>query len=64
MNSDKFNKLDAALNKYYERFGQNYPLCISKNRTTGEIISDVELCIETGDKAKDPYALKQQFHIP
>lgn len=48
------NKLDAALNKYYERFGENYPLCISENRTTGEIISDVELCIETGTKAEEP----------
>lgn len=48
------NKLDEALNKYYDRFGENYPLGISENRTTDEIISDVELCIETGDKAEEP----------
>ena len=48
------SKLDVVLNKYYERFGENYPLCISESRTTDEIISDVELCIETGDKAEMP----------
>ncbi len=48
------NKIDAALNKYYERFGENYPLGISEVRTTDEIISDIERCIETGDKAEEP----------
>lgn len=48
------NKLDTSLDKYYERFGENYPLCISENRTTDEIISDVGLCIETGTKATEP----------
>ena len=47
------SKLDVVLNKYYERFGENYPLCISESRTTDEIISDIEPGIETGDKAEE-----------
>ena len=47
------NKIDAALNKYYEGFGENYPLGISEIRTTDEIISDIEPGIETGDKAEE-----------
>ena len=54
MYSATVNKIDAALNKYYERFGENYPLGISEVRTTDEIISDIERCIETGDKAEEP----------
>lgn len=48
------SKLDTALNRYYEFFGENYPLCISENRPTDEIIADIELCIDTGNKAEEP----------
>lgn len=48
------SKLDTALNRYYELFGENYPLCISENRPTDEIIADIELCIDTGNKAEEP----------
>lgn len=47
------NKLDAALNRYYERFGENYPLGISESRTKDELIADIELCIDTGRKAEE-----------
>lgn len=48
------NRLDAALNKYYECFGESYPLCTSETRTTEEIIEDIELCIDTESKAEEP----------
>jgi hypothetical protein len=47
-------KLDAALEKYYEHFGTNYPLCISGNSSNEEIIDHIELCIDTDTKAEPP----------
>lgn len=44
--------LSAALDKYYEKFGENYPLCISACREDAEIIAEIEECINTGRKAK------------
>ena len=35
--------LSAALDKYYEKFGENYPLCISACREDAEIIAEIEL---------------------
>ena len=46
--------LDAALEAYYEHFGENYPLCISDNRSNEEIIADIELCIDTDTEAEQP----------
>ena len=48
------NKLDTALNRYYEKFGKNYPLCICGNRASEEIIADIELCIDTETEAQEP----------
>jgi len=48
------SKIDIALDRYYEKFGENYPLCISETRTADEIIADIELCIDTGNKAEEP----------
>lgn len=47
------NKLEKALNQYYEYFDSNYPLSPSDNRLESEVISDIELCIETGKEAKE-----------
>lgn len=46
--------LDAALEAYYEHFGENYPLCISGGRSNEEIIADIELCIDTDTEAEQP----------
>ncbi len=43
--------LETALDKYYERFEENYPLGISDARTEDEMIADIELCVDTGHKA-------------
>ena len=44
--------LSAALDKYYGKFGENYPLCISACREDAEIIAEIEECITIGRKAK------------
>jgi hypothetical protein len=46
--------LDSALKAYYEHFGENYPLCVSGNRSNEEIIADIELCIDTDTEAEQP----------
>lgn len=44
--------LDEALQAYYERFGENYPLCIADDKSEEEIIDDIELCIEKNKVAE------------
>lgn len=44
--------LSVALDKYYERFAENYPLCISMCRDDAEIVADIEQCINAGKKAR------------
>lgn len=44
--------LSDALDKYYGKFGENYPLCISACREDAEIIAEIEECVTTGKKAK------------
>lgn len=48
------SELDKMLNKYYVKFGENYPLSISGNIDTDEIIADIEFCINTESKAEPP----------
>lgn len=48
------NRLDVALNKYYDNFGENYPLGIQETRTVEEIIEDIEHCIDIERKAEEP----------
>lgn len=47
-------KFEEALNKYYEHFGENYPLGITDCNSDDEIIDDIVKCIETDEKAKEP----------
>lgn len=46
--------MEKALKRYYEHFGENYPLLITSNLTDDEVIKDIEKCIETNTKAKEP----------
>ena len=46
--------LNEALEAYYEKFGENYPLCITDDKGNDEIIEDIELCIETNKVAEPP----------
>lgn len=46
--------LEKALDKYYEHFGKNYPLCIAESKDEKEIIAEIELCISSGKEAPEP----------
>ncbi len=47
-------KLDNALNEYFAKFGENYPLLITALASTEEIIEDVEACIANGEPKPEP----------
>lgn len=46
--------MEEALKRYYEHFGENYPLMIVGHKTDKEIIEDIERCIESNEKAEEP----------
>lgn len=48
------SKLEKALERYYEHFGENYPLTPSESRDAGEIIADIEFCIEKNEPESEP----------
>ena len=46
--------IEKALEKYYQHFGENYPLMIVGNMTDNEIIERINSCIENGEPEKEP----------
>lgn len=48
------SELETVLDRYYEAFQKNYPLCITDDREEKEIIADIKLCIDTGKEAAEP----------
>jgi hypothetical protein len=46
--------MEEALNKYYEHFGENYPLGMGNSLTEEEVIERVEHCIKTNTKEAEP----------
>ena len=46
--------MEEALEKYYKRFGENFPLMIVGSMNDKEIIDRIELCIEKGIPEKEP----------
>ena len=46
-------KLEKALDEYYEKFDENYPLVITTMMSAEEIIEDVQAAIRN-NKKKDP----------
>ena len=52
MSRDK-NVFEKWLEKYYDHFEQGYPLMITSELSEGEIISDIQACIETDTPAKE-----------
>lgn len=47
-------ELEKALNDYYEHFSENYPLVIARTMLEGEVVDDIEHCIESNEKAAKP----------
>lgn len=47
-------KLEIALDEYFEHFNQNYPLMITDDSETSEIIKEIKTCIKNNRLAKEP----------
>jgi hypothetical protein len=47
-------KLEKALQSYMDTFDKNYPLVAAMEMSDGEIIDDIEQCIQTGIPAEPP----------
>lgn len=47
-------EVQQALNEYKEYFGVNYFFYIGHEKTDQEIIEEIENCIKTGKKQKEP----------
>ncbi|MBQ1771745.1 MAG: hypothetical protein II000_07370 [Clostridia bacterium] len=47
-------KLDNALDEYFDKFGENYPLVITSMMTNDEIIADINKYIKSGKPKPEP----------
>lgn len=46
--------MEDALNKYYEHFGENFPLGMGNSLTEAEVIERVDYCIKHNKKEPEP----------
>lgn len=46
--------IEKALQRYYDVFGQNYPLMITSDKSEEEILEDINRCIASGEPAAEP----------
>ncbi len=46
--------MDEALRRYYQHFGENYPLMIAGTKTDEEIIERINVCIEANRPEDEP----------
>ena len=46
--------MEKALERYFEHFGENFPLGMGNRLTEAEVIERVEHCIETNTKEPEP----------
>lgn len=46
--------MEEALERYYQQFGENYPLVIVGTKTNEEIIERINRCIETNQPEAEP----------
>lgn len=44
--------LEEWLNRYYDKFGEDYPLLITSMLSDKEIIRDIRKCLESGERAE------------
>lgn len=50
MKSEIEKRFDALSKNYFEKFGENYPICIVGQISLKEICKDIEKCLKTGEK--------------
>lgn len=46
--------MEKALERYFEYFGENYPLMIADTKTEAEIIERINYCINNDVKETEP----------
>ncbi len=46
--------MEDALRRYYQRFGENYPLIVSDTKSDEEIIARMNDCIENNQLEAEP----------
>lgn len=46
--------MEDALRRYYQRFGENYPLIVSDTKSDEEIIARINDCIENNQLETEP----------
>ena len=46
--------MEDALRRYYQRFGENYPLIVSDTKSDEEIIARINDCIENNQLEAEP----------
>lgn len=46
--------MEEALNRYYQHFGESYPLMITDTKTDEEISERINHCIETDKPEAEP----------
>jgi hypothetical protein len=46
--------MEEALERYYQKFGENYPLMIADTKTDEEIIERINRCIKTNQPESEP----------
>lgn len=46
--------MEVALERYYQHFGESYPLLITSTRTDEEVIDRINHCIETNQPEAEP----------
>jgi hypothetical protein len=44
--------IETWLDRYYEKFDENYPLMITSMLSDDEIIGDIQMCLENGTPTK------------
>lgn len=46
--------MEEALKRYYEHFGENFPLGMGNSLTEAEVMERIEHCIKTNTKEPEP----------
>ena len=46
--------MEKALEKYYEHFGENYPLAMGEMKTEAEVIARIDYCIKNNTPEAEP----------
>ena len=46
--------MEKALERYYEHFGQNYPMAMGNSMTEEEVVARIDYCIKNNTPEDEP----------